>query len=261
MTTLEEQFKNDEKYNQWAKNQLRGQIFAGILVLAAAGLFFVKELGYTIPEWIFSWQTMLIAIGLTSGVKHKFRNFFWIIMVTIGGVFLIGEFFPLFAITRFKIPIILLIIGLFMIFRPKHRYKQMAKYKFSGRGQWNTEGCAPSNNSSDDYFLMNNLFGATKKNIFSKDFKGGDMRNTFGGCELNLMQAEIINEAVININQNFGGTKIIVPSHWIIKSDLNCVFGGIEDERGSINQTANLNPKTLVLKGHVFMGGVEIVSY
>jgi hypothetical protein len=75
------------------------------------------------------------------------------------------------------------------------------------------------------------------------------------------MQADFTGEALININQQFGGIKLIVPANWAVKSDIVCVFAGIEDERPLPNITNEFNAKILVLKGQVFMGGVEIVSY
>lgn len=264
MTTLEDQFKNDDKFNNWQKNQRKGRMIAGLFVVGAAILFFMKEAGTILPHWLFTWPVLLIAVGIISGIKHQFKNAKWLILVAIGGVFLAGDIFPEFNIERYELPVILLIVGLVFIFKPKNKYHHFSKYKYSKHncGQtWNVGANDASNNSSDDYILINNVFGGTKRNIISKDFKGGEIKNTFGGCELNLMQAEITNEAVLNLNQQFGGVKIIVPSNWNIKSDLVCVFGGVEDERAPMNVTSLANAKTLVLTGNVLFGGVEIISY
>jgi predicted membrane protein len=261
MTTLEDQFQNDERFKNWEQNQRRGRICAGVVIIIAAALFFVKELGYFIPSWVFTWPTLLIVIGLISGIKHNFRHPAWMILVTIGGIFLAGDLITAFSFDRFKVPIILLLIGLILIFKPKNRYKHYAKYKFRHRHHWNVGADQCMQNSSDDFVLFNNLFAGTKKNVITKDFKGAEINNTFGGCELNLMQADIVNEAVITIHQTFGGLKLIVPAHWVVKSDVVCVFGGIEDERPTVNVAASPGTKTLVLRGRVFMGAVEIVSY
>jgi predicted membrane protein len=262
MTTLEEQFQNDERFKNWAKNQQRGRVFAGFVIIVAAALFFIKELGYFIPSWVFTWPTLLIVIGLISGVKHNFRHPAWMILVAIGGIFLAGDLITAFSFDRFKIPIILFIVGLIMIFKPRNRYKHYAKYRFKNcRRNWNVGADETIYNSSDDFILLNNVFAGTKKNVISKDFKGGEINNTFGGCELNLMQADIVTEAVITMHQHFGGIKLIVPSNWVVKSDVVCVFGGIEDERPGVNAAGAIHTKTLVLRGRVFMGAVEIVSY
>ncbi|MGZ3921682.1 MAG: LiaF transmembrane domain-containing protein [Bacteroidia bacterium] len=261
MTTLEDQFHNDEQFKNWEQNQRRGRTIAGIVVIIAAVLFFCKELGYFIPSWVFTWPVLLIVIGLISGIKHQFRNTAWIILMAIGGIFLAGDLITDFSFDKFKIPIILLIVGLILVFKPKNRYRHYAKYKCRHYQHTNVGASQTTYNSSDDFVMMNNVFAGTKKNVISKDFKGGEINNTFGGCELNLIQADIVNEAVITINQHLGGTKLIIPPNWAVKSDVVCVFGGIEDERPRMAVTGSEQTKTLILRGRVFMGGVEIVSY
>ena len=46
-----------------------------------------------------------------------------------------------------------------------------------------------------------------------------------GGAELNLMQADIHEQVFLEINNVFGGTKLIVPAHWYIKNEVSAVFG------------------------------------
>ncbi len=266
MTTLEDQFKNDDNFNKWVKNQRRGRIITGLFVLGAAGLYFMRETGILIPHWVFSWPMLLIAVGVISGIKHQFKNAKWLILIAIGGIFLTGDIFPNLSVERYEVPLALLVIGLVLIFKPKNKHHHFSKYKYSKHGfkrgeTWNIGANDASANSSDDYILINNVFGGTKRNIISKDFKGGEIKNTFGGCEINLMQAQITNEAVLTINQQFGGCEIIVPSNWVIKSDLVCIFGGVEDERAPMNAATMANAKTLVLRGNVLFGGVEVISY
>lgn len=262
MRGLEEQLNTDERFRNWEKNQRRGRVWAGLLIIFAAGLYFLKEAGYLIPSWIFTWPVLLIAIGVVSGIKHQFRNSIWIILILIGAIFLAGDLITAFSFYKYRIPLILLLIGLVLIFKPKHRHHHhFAKYHYRHHARWNMCSDSTMNDSNDDFVSLNNLFAGTKKNIISKDFKGGDISNTFGGCELNLMQADMEKEAVITIHQHFGGTKLIVPANWIVKSDIACIFAGVEDERPVINGGDASKTKTLLLKGQVVMGGVEIVSY
>jgi len=65
---------------------------------------------------------------------------------------------------------------------------------------------------------------------------------------------------VLNINNVFGGIKIIVPANWEIQTDVNTIFGGVEDKRPY--QSIVTNPdKILVIKGSVTFGGIEIQNY
>ena len=74
------------------------------------------------------------------------------------------------------------------------------------------------------------------------------------------MQADIKGTASIDITQAFGGMKLVVPPHWNIKSEVVCVFGGIDDKRPISNDTADSN-KVLILRGTCIFGGIDIRSY
>ena len=52
-----------------------------------------------------------------------------------------------------------------------------------------------------------------------------------GGTEINLMKADIQQPIVLEVNNVFGGAKLIVPSNWNVKNEVTAVFGGIEDKR------------------------------
>ena len=132
-----------------------------------------------------------------------------------------------------------------MIFRPHHRNKRF----------WESGTV-----STDDTIEAISIFGGTKRNIISKEFKGGEITTAFGGTELNFMQGDITGTAQIDITQIFGGTKLVVPSNWNIKSEVVCVFGGIDDKRPIIKDLQEAN-KTLVLRGVCIFGGIDIKSY
>jgi len=111
----------------------------------------------------------------------------------------------------------------------------------------------------DEYLDAVSIFGGVKKTILSKDFKGGEIVNVFGGAELDFTQADIQGRVVIDITQIFGGTKIIVPSNWQVVSDLAAVFASVDDKR--INRGVQDNNKILVLKGVSIFAGVDVRSY
>ena len=114
--------------------------------------------------------------------------------------------------------------------------------------------------SREDFVDSTSIFGGAKKNIISKTFKGGDLVNIFGGTDLDLTQADFTGSAVIELTTIFGGTKLIVPSNWSIKSEAVIIFGGLEDKRKM--PVVSDNPdKVLILKGTVIFGGIEIKSY
>ncbi len=114
-------------------------------------------------------------------------------------------------------------------------------------------------NTKDDLLDANSVFGGIKKVVYSKNFKGGFISCVFGGFEIDLMNADIDGEATIDVNLVFGGGKILVPSHWNVRIEIEPLFGGVEYKNPD-------NPifspdKLLIIKGLCLFGGLEIKSY
>ncbi|MEI9809604.1 MAG: hypothetical protein WDO16_18055 [Bacteroidota bacterium] len=74
------------------------------------------------------------------------------------------------------------------------------------------------------------------------------------------MQADITTPAVLEVTAIFGGATLIVPSNWAVKSEAVTIFGGISDKR-RFSGTPEATPRTLVVKGALIFGGMEIKSY
>jgi predicted membrane protein len=55
-----------------------------------------------------------------------------------------------------------------------------------------------------------------------------------------------------------GGTKLIVPSNWEVRSQLTSIFGNVEDKRQSASTNSD---KVLILDGSSVFGGIEIKNY
>lgn len=253
--------QDSEGFSSWQRKQRNGRIVAGVMVILAGLFYLLYQLDFKIPDWIFSWPAIIIAVSIIAAVKHGLNDWRWILLFLIGALFMGAEIYPDSAILRYKIPIVLFIVGIAIIFKPKNKDYQLQKFKMKhARHHFNDEPMK-SETLNEDYIYVNNIFSGVEKVIFSKDFKGGEIKNTFGGCDLNLMQAEIGEQAVIMLNQQFSGTKLIIPPNWVVKSDLTCIFAGVEDKRPIMDISKQASAKTLVLKGNLFMAGLEIVSY
>ena len=239
--------KNDFKPNR------SGRAIAGLLVVAVGSLLLAREMGVDIPRWFFRGEMILIVLGLFIGFRHSFRGIAWIILIGIGTILLVDDYF-FFDISLW--PLLIIAVGLFMIFRPG-RGRSRERWK-----NWEM-GHGATQNFEDDHIDSTAVFGGVKKNVISKNFRGGEATTFFGGTEINLMQAEVDGKIVLDLTNVFGGTKLIVPPHWKIHSeDLVCIFGGIEDKRPILSDTSTVNPnKVLILKGTCVFGGIDIKSY
>lgn len=238
-----------------------GHVWTGIFILLVGVAALMRNSIPGMPEWFFSWKTLLIALGLFIGFRHQFRGISWLILIMVGSVFLINDIYPDMTLRNYVWPLILIIIGLFFIFRPRKRwYEECKKKELSGDAPHDPMLNPEETFSKEDFVDATSIFGGTKKKILSKDFKGGDVVNIFGGSELNLMQADIKAQAIIEITTIFGGTTLIIPSNWSVRSEAVTIFGGIEDKRAApaINESTD---KTLVLKGTVLFGGIDIKSF
>ncbi|MBL7933869.1 MAG: hypothetical protein JNL60_18340 [Bacteroidia bacterium] len=285
----EESWKEgEERWQKFEKAQRRGKIMGGLLIVAIGALFLGRELGYEIPVWIFTWKVLLIGIGLVIAIKHKFLHPAWIVLVAVGGVFLITDLYPEMNIKPILWPILIIVVGLIIIFKPRYGHRDRMHYRRHWHNKWHQhhgrkhheayqrlqekfeekaykdayrnfeERVEPS---KEDVIESIVFMAGVKKNILSKNFKGGDVTSIFGGTELNLSQADFEGSINLEVTQVFGGTKLIVPANWEIKSELVTVFGSVEDKR-ALQPTIETEPrKVLVLTGTTVLGGIEIRNY
>ena len=235
-----------------------GRIGLGLLLLVVGVGWVLRQMSAPIPDWLVSWKTMLIVIGLFLAIQRKFRGVSWLIMIVIGSIFLAGDIEPSFSLHEYTWPVILIAVGAWFILNPRsfRRHGEPGSATWQDRKQFESS----SFSSTDDYLEVVSVFGGIRKVILSKDFKGGEATSFLGGTELDLSQADINGRVELEVTAVLGGAKLIVPPTWDVRSELVTVLGGIEDKR-NLN-AANINPeKILVLKGTCVLGGIDIRSY
>jgi len=240
-------------------NNRHSGIWTGIFILLIGVAALLKASFTDFPDWIFSWQMLLVALGVFIGVRHNFRGVAWFILILIGGIFLLNDIFPELTFRRYMWPAALIVVGLFIITRQRSRGKWNSSEK-KADGSSDAVFGGGTDFSKDDFVESTSIFGGAKKIIISKNFKGGDLVNIFGGTELDLSQADFTGTAVIELTTIFGGTKLLIPSNWAIKSEAVTIFGGIEDKR-RMQTITDAPEKTLLIRGTVIFGGIDIKSF
>lgn len=236
----------------------------GIVLIVIGVLFLLSKIPMTaalFPSWFFTWPMILIAIGLVTALKSKFRNPAWFIMMIIGGYFLmLNNNLISINLRPYIFPLGLILLGIFIIIK-KNRRCPTYKGKFNHWQHDNVRQVTDENiDSSEDILNVNSIFGNIERNVFSKNFKGGTISSVFGGAQINFTQADFEGTAIIDVSVIFGGVDIIIPSNWNLKNEMSVVFGGIEDRR-AVTNNVNESGKTLILKGDIVFGGIEIKSY
>lgn len=243
------------------KHDGKGHIWTGLFLLVVGGLALARSFGVPMPVWLFTWQMLLIAIGLIIGLKKGFREGGWFIPIIIGGAFLLNDYFLHGELRRHIWPVILIVLGVFFVLRPRRkRWHDWSEKKSAGTQAETIKPVSEEEYSRDNFIDSTNIFSGTKKVVLSKTFKGGDITNIFGGCELDMTQADMTEPAVLDITAVFGGATLIVPSHWAVKPDAVTIFGGISDKR-KFHASPEAATKTLILDGTIIFGGIEIRSY
>ena len=85
-------------------------------------------------------------------------------------------------------------------------------------------------------------------------FEGAKLTAVFGGIDLDLRNAIINKDCVIDVSATFGGADIIVPENVNVVSNATGIFGGVSNKRR--NNPANT--VTIYITGLCLFGGIEI---
>ncbi len=260
------------------------KLWVGALILLAGTILLLRQMGFLLePTWLFTWPMILIIVGICTGFATKFRDLSWLILIGIGGFFLIDDIVPGISIRQYVWPAIVIGLGLIVIFWPRNRrhlgwgsrerrdsskhdndwqsqdYKRTDSFENTGRSTETVRGDAGDKNISFEEVLdVTAVFGGIKKNVVSKAFRGGDIVSIFGGSEINLSRADFKNQVKIEAVQIFGGTTLIIPPNWQVRSESVAIFGGIDDKRVQLSDSPD---KVLVIDGFTLFGGIEIKSY
>ena len=227
------------------------KLIIGIILMVLGGLLLFDTFDITnlpIRYYVFSWKTLLIAIGIVIiATKEKATTGY--VLIGLGIIFWLPSIVNYsISLGQVFLPAVLIGVGVLIITR---RGKQNKYRDVSGN----------KNGNMSDYIDDISILGGGAKIIQSKNFKGGDITAIFGGSEFNFKDAQLSPDgSTIDVFTMFGGSKLIVPDNWIVKSDMFSIFGGFNDKR--MVKPDDTEPTTvLYLKGAVIFGGMEIKSY
>ncbi|MBW8899923.1 MAG: hypothetical protein JF619_17820, partial [Massilia sp.] len=98
------------------------------------------------------------------------------------------------------------------------------------------------------------VLGGFERRVSTPDFRGGEITAVMGGCALDLREASIVKEALLNVFTVWGGINIKVPPDWTVVLNGTPVMGGFAEK----TVTPPDGSKRLVITGYAIMGGVEV---
>jgi len=101
------------------------------------------------------------------------------------------------------------------------------------------------------------VFGGVDRHISVQDFHEAQCTAIFGGCKIDMRDAQIQGrEAVLETYAIFGGVEIRVPDDWEVVNRNVTIFGGVSDHRR--HSPRGPDTKTLILDGATVFGGTEV---
>lgn len=259
-------------------NKSANIVGAAIVFLGIVLLMRNLDLGFPFPRNIFGWEMILIIIGIVIGINSKFEKKSSIILIAIGGLFLLRRLLD-FSFSGIIIPIVAVGIGIYLIVRNRnpapppvppqtplppsknefdwdkrvdadvHMDTEQEDYTRQAKTTYAYEG--------ENYIKVESIFGYAKKIVFSKNFLGGNMTNLFGSTEINLLQADMQQPVALDVFQLFGSTKIIVPPHWVVATTASSILSENDDRRAILTNVKDQN-KCLYITGTSIFGSITI---
>ncbi|NTV83529.1 MAG: cell wall-active antibiotics response protein [Bacteroidales bacterium] len=238
----------------------RKSLVFGLLVLGLGFAWLLHNFGLIGDRaWdvIFSWQMLLIAIGIVNVANDSHRGVGWI-LIAIGGFFMVSEYYDLPTSFRHVFwPALLIVIGLVLIFGTGKMCRRRGRW--IGNGTGSGTGSDFSFSKGEDFIEEVAVFGGGDRVINSQAFRGGKIVTIFGGSKIDLTRAQLAEGPVeIEVVAIFGGSTLLLPTDWNVKLEVFNIFGGYGDKR--VRGQVDFN-KTVLVKGVAIFGGGEIKSY
>jgi len=217
--------------NKQITRTIAGGAIISIGVLALLNSLNVMSIGDIFRDW---WPAAIILAGALFFMNDP-RNFIWpLILVTAGTLLQLREL-DIISVNPWQLfwPLVIIAVGISTLVNRSHSHKGVNKKDL------------------DNISVF--LAGSTTKNE-SKDYKGGKVSTVLGGADIDLREAVIKDEAVLNVFTVLGGTDIRVPVGWEVKSTITPIAGGVEVK----TKPAGKNAPVLTIVGDVVLGGIEI---
>lgn len=248
------------------------QLIVGLLIIFVGVVFTLDELGIAPAiSYLRYWPLALIAIGVLKMLQARDAGgAFAGLLFAIVGVWLQAEELNIIHIRIWDIwPLALVAFGGYLVWQgiagrdaPRGVPPASATFPESDRGQ--TPSSHPSSQWTDQTPTRADanatlsamaILGGVSRGNNSRAFRGADLLAIMGGLQIDLRQAAIHGEAVMDVFVMWGGVEIRVPEDWTVSSRIVPLMAGVEDKT---RPPQGASTHRLVLRGFALMGGVEI---
>lgn len=240
------------------------KVIIGTLLVVLGALLIMFNLDILSGGWksvIFSWQMLLILIGLAS---CRFSVLSGLLPIFVGAFFLIPRLAPIYpSVSLFSDnfvntywPVLIIVIGFLFIV-------QSIVWRVCG-SRWNAVSKKHSKSIMDkqedgsiDYEF---IFSGAKQVYVEPVFYGGRIRAKFGGIELDLRNTTLPEGVTsLKVEATFGGLTIYAPASWHIVYRNQNTMGGYDDHRKVDAATLDMS-RTLEIESNCSFGGFDVRS-
>jgi len=215
------------------------------------GLFFIiigiGFAGNAFDLWDFEvffdgWWTLFIIVPCgISLIQNGFRV--WTLAGLVIGIMLLLSSRGMIdgnILGKLMAPLIFVLIGISMIFKNLFHGEHGNRINVQYQG------------GSSDYSA---IFSGIKEQITGEKFLGTTINAVFGGVDLDLRNAIIDVDVIINATAVFGGINILVPSNVKVKVSNVPIFGGVDNKTF---KSLDPNAPTIFLNSTCMFGGIDI---
>lgn len=231
-----------------------GFIIIGIL------LYCKTFLDWDISLWNLVWRFWPIVIILSSfsGLLNKGFNMGSFIWLLIGVVLLLltNDLVDGDLIRKLLVPAALVLIGISIIFKGafsgNKNSNSYTDHNYSSSSNVTGNTANEGNFKKGEY---NAVFGSTQERYPNEIFLGTCINSVFGSVVLDLRDAVITEDVVINASVIFAGADIYVPSNVNIKVSSIPIFGGVSNKAHTDNTVGG---PTIFINATCMFGGLEI---
>jgi hypothetical protein len=244
------------------------QVVLGLLVMGMGVLFLLDNLDILdFSHAIGFWPLAFIAAGVIvlSGDGPRSGSYTGVVLIGVGVLMILGRLGVLYISWAMVWPLLLIALGGLILFRtlgPGRTPRPSQADGIGGIGGIGGHGGIGGIGGhggidgavADKVVDVVAILGGVERRITTPDFLGGEITAVLGGCALDLREAAIVKEAVLNVFTIWGGINIKVPPDWTVVWAGTALMGGFSEKTAS----AAGGGKRLVIRGYAIMGGVEV---
>lgn len=221
------------------------KLLLGILLICLGVILGLNAFEITNIDIFFDgWWTLFIIVPSFLGILTDKDKSGHLIGLFIGIVLLLGcqDIIDFSLIWKLVIPFVLVVMGLSIIF--KNIFQKQTDYQMKDIYQ-----------NSKNISEYNAIFGGKNIQLDNQHFQGATLNSIFGSIELDLRQAYLDKDVIIDATAIFGGIEIKVPEHIHVQLNATSIFGGVDNDHKNTHTQQEI---TLYINTNCIFGGIDI---